>query len=103
RRRAWSSAAARHCRRLATQPERSSARQNLERRSRLSSIKSSFPGGNLHSSRREAWIYDLPSAFSARHRQPFGIKQSDLHKDAGLIPINMLVRNLAVLEADKDG
>jgi hypothetical protein len=27
--------------------------------------------------RREAWIYHLPGAFSARHRQPLGIKQSD--------------------------
>jgi hypothetical protein len=58
---------------------------------------------NLHSRRREAWIYHLPGAFSARHRQPFGIKQSDLHKDAGLIPVNMLVGNLAVFEADNDG
>src|SRR5262249_61441374 len=64
--------------------------------------KSSFPGGNLHSPRREAWIYDLPSAFSARHWQHFGIKQSDLHKDAGLIPVNMLMGNLAVFEADND-
>src|SRR5215217_867022 len=57
---------------------------------------------NLHSPRREAWIYDLPSAFSSRHRQPLGIKQSDLHEDAGLVPINILVGNLAVFEADND-
>ena len=62
-----------------------------------------FPGANLHSPRREAWIYDLPSAFSSRHRQPLGIKQSDLHEDAGLVPINILVGNLAVFEADNDG
>src|SRR6516164_899587 len=34
---------------------------------------------------------------------PLGIKQSNLHKDAGLIPVNMLVENLAVFEADNDG
>ena len=34
------------------------------------------------------------------HRQPLGIKQSDLHKDAGLIPVNMLGGNLAVFDAD---
>src|SRR6516164_2847876 len=67
------------------------------------SRKSGFPGANLHSPRREAWIYDPPSAFSARHWQPFGIKQSNLYKDAGLIPVNMLVGNLAVFEADNDG
>ena len=54
---------------------------------------------NLHSPGREVRIYDLPSAFSPRHRQPLGIKQSDLHENAGLIPINILVGNLAV-EAD---
>lgn len=58
---------------------------------------------NLHSPGREVWIYDLPSAFSPRHRQPLGIKQSDLHENAGLIPINILVGNLAVFEADNDG
>jgi hypothetical protein len=60
-------------------------------------------GACAHSSRRQAWIYDFPGAFTARHGQPLGIKEPDLHKDAGLIPVNMLVGNLPIFEADNDG
>jgi hypothetical protein len=60
---------------------------------------------NLHSRRREAWIYHLTTFLALQRPSPaaLGIKQSDLHKDAGLIPVNMLVGNLAVLEADDEG
>src|SRR5882757_6978153 len=55
-----------------------------------------------HLAGREFGIENLAGALSAGHRQTLGIKQPDLHQDAGLIPIDVLMRNLAVLEADHD-
>src|SRR5882757_7369100 len=55
-----------------------------------------------HLAGREFGIENLAGALSAGHRQNLGIKQPDLHQDTGLIPIDVLMRNLAVLEADHD-
>ena len=52
-------------------------------------------GGSLGLSTRRA-----PSA--PADRQPGGIEQPDLYQHAGLIPVDVLVRNLPILEADDD-
>ena len=50
--------------------------------------------------RRQLWIEDSAGAFRAHHGQALGIDEPDLHQNAGLIPIDVLMRNLAVLAAD---
>src|SRR5262245_30650409 len=46
---------------------------------------------------------DPARAFGAGHGQTGRIEETKLHQHAGLIPIDVLVGNPAVLEADDDG
>src|SRR5665213_4139444 len=56
----------------------------------------------LHPAGRKFWIGKLSVALGADHRQALGIDEPDLHQNGGLIPKDVLMGNLAVLEADDD-
>src|ERR1700722_14953759 len=59
----------------------------------------------LHPPRRQLGIKHLAGDLGAAHRQAGRIEQPDLHQHTRLVPIDVLVRNLSVLESndDRDG
>src|SRR3979409_2651473 len=48
---------------------------------------------------RQFWIEHFPCAFRAAYWQSFGIEETYLHQHAGLVPVDMLMRNFSVFES----